>query len=80
MASVRRVQRFSARPVAAMTMPSSAADSTCIMRSSSPAMGWVRVVPPTMPTAMGSSIIPSRSPEAVRSQQVIGRYTPLRLA
>ena len=51
---------FCARPTAAMTMPSSAADSTPRIFRITAMVGCTRVLPPTTPTAIGSSMRPWR--------------------
>ncbi|KAG1578766.1 hypothetical protein G6F46_015746 [Rhizopus delemar] len=62
-ASARNAPRFCARPTATATSPSSCADFTSMIFSASLASGCVLVAPPTRPTGMGISIVPTSAPE-----------------
>src|SRR3989442_1591761 len=69
-ASARRAAKFCAKPTAAMTSASSCAVLTPSRWTFAFAVGWTAVAPPTRPTAMGSSIVPPRSPLASFSHAV----------
>src|SRR2546422_676988 len=75
-ARARRAAKFCARPTAAITSPSSCALFTPRRRTFALAVGWTAVAPPTSPTAIGSSMVPTKSPFASFSQVVRDRYPP----
>ena len=68
-ASARRAARFCANPTLTMISASSRAVVTCISLSAACAVGCTRVAPPTMPTAMGISSVPTSAPPS--SPQVL---------
>src|SRR5213593_135911 len=61
------------QPTAAITSASSCAVLTPRRWTFAFAVGWTAVAPPTSPTAMGSSIVPTRSPFASFSHAVRDR-------
>src|SRR5699024_6189866 len=66
-ASTRRAARFWARPAATMISARSWAVVTSAIRRLARAAGWTLVAPPTRPTGIGISRVPTRSPAALRS-------------
>jgi hypothetical protein len=69
-ASALRAAMFWARPTATVTSASSCAVSTPRIFSESWASGWVLVAPPTRPSAMGISSVPTRRPSVASSHVV----------
>ena len=72
-AKARSAAKFCASPTVAMISPSSCALFTPRSRTFARAVGWTAVAPPTSPTAIGISIVPTKSPDASFSQVVRDR-------
>ena len=64
-ASARIAAMFDARPTAAMMPASSRADDTPSIRNASRTRGCASVTEPTVETAIGSSMVPTRCPSSM---------------
>ncbi len=68
--------KFCARPTATITHASSLADLICRIFAQTLAIGWTLIIPPTTPTDIGSSILPTKLPALSLLHCVSDRYLP----